>query len=90
MQNFNTPTVYGPKTQQVNSDLAVCKLRNMAARLITINVRDDETGDQCGFQVIPGGAFGDTLATASVMNAPLTKHLIESGDLISLPLDHGE
>ncbi|GLT15006.1 hypothetical protein [Vibrio algivorus] len=83
---FKAPKTYGPKTEQLPIDQCVCRLKNMAARLITLNVRDQETGEQYALQVIPGHAE-PTNATPSAVNSAFCKHLIEKGDLIALPLE---
>ena len=59
------------------------KLRNNAARLITLNHTDDMTGEKQAFQILPGNNE-PTPVPAGVIESDFAKHLIASGDLYVL------
>ena len=59
------------------------RLRNNAARLITLNHTDEMTGEQFAFQIVPGNNE-PTPVPASIIESDFAKHLIASGDLLVL------
>lgn len=55
------------------------KVKNLAARLITLNVVDDETGDKLAFGIYP--AHEATPVPASAVNNDFARTLVVNGDL---------
>lgn len=85
MEAFKAPTTYSPANQYPSSD-SVCRLANKAARLITINLMDDQSGEQFCIKVLPGQNEPSN-APAQAMDQAFVKNLLSTGDLITLPLE---
>lgn len=74
-------------SEQYPENKSVCRLKNNAARLITINTKDEETGVLQAFRVLPG-MNEPTNAPAFVLELPFVVNALKTGDLIALPLEN--
>lgn len=84
MKQFQAPKTYGPHDQYPASD-SVCRLANKAARLITVNCLDEESGEHYAIKILPGDNSPSN-APAQAMSQAFVKNLLETGDLVAMPL----
>lgn len=73
-------TTYDDKANQYPNPVA--RLINMDARLLTINVLDQETGETLAFNCIPGRLSAGTPVPASALATDFTRNLVATGSLV--------
>jgi len=77
---YSNIRVYDDKANQYPHPVA--RVINTQARLVTLNVVDDETGETLAFNCIPGRLTAGTPVPAAALTSDFAKHQIASGGLI--------